>query len=90
MNLQHSHAVSDHRTALLLYRYLDWGSLSRSLSQSDQIVVVYGCPLPLVVRRRKDRAYRLIGPCYVHGMMKGEAMEEREEIGLQGIDFVFK
>ena len=56
----------------------------------DQVVVIYGCPLPLVVRQREDGAYWLIGPCYLYGMMKGKAIEKREELGLQEMVFVFK
>jgi hypothetical protein len=41
----------------------------------DKICLFYGCPIPYVIRPEKDGTYRLVGPCYLHGMMQGEAMQ---------------
>lgn len=41
----------------------------------DKICLFYGCPLPYVIHLEKDGTYRLVGPCYLHGMMQGEAMQ---------------
>ena len=44
----------------------------------DQICVLPGISAPLVLRREKsmpDVTYRLIGDCYIHGLMDGEAID---------------
>jgi hypothetical protein len=41
----------------------------------DCIAVLAGGRVPFVLRRTADY-YRLIGPCYVHGIMEGEAFPE--------------
>ena len=45
--------------------------------EEDIIVVIPGLSMPIVVRKQpnSDR-YRLLGPAYVHGIMKGEYMEQ--------------
>lgn len=42
----------------------------------DTVVLLAGGRLPFVLRSRNDRAWELIGPTYVHGIMYGEAFEE--------------
>ncbi|KAF4995417.1 hypothetical protein FGRMN_5201 [Fusarium graminum] len=44
------------------------------LEEGDIICVVLGCKVPFCLRRIGAR-YVLVGECYVHGLMKGEAME---------------
>jgi Heterokaryon incompatibility protein (HET) len=41
---------------------------------ADQICIFLGVPIPFVIRRAGDH-HILIGPCYVHGMMDGQALE---------------
>ncbi|KAH7394790.1 hypothetical protein BKA66DRAFT_567177 [Pyrenochaeta sp. MPI-SDFR-AT-0127] len=49
----------------------------------DIIVVLLGAPVPHVLRR-KDSYYTLVGECYVHGVMGGEALAHLDqEIALQ-------
>ena len=38
----------------------------------DEIVIFSGSKVPIVVRAEGDR-YKLLGPCYVHSIMDGEA-----------------
>jgi hypothetical protein len=40
----------------------------------DQIWIFLGIPVPFVIRRTIDSNV-LIGPCYVHGMMDGQALK---------------
>ncbi|KAF2135304.1 uncharacterized protein K452DRAFT_333740 [Aplosporella prunicola CBS 121167] len=47
-----------------------------TLIRNDVICILFGGGVPFLLRRQKDH-YVLIGPCYVHGLMKGEAVEER-------------
>lgn len=53
----------------------------------DMIVLLWGCSVPVILRElepRKTRAdgqmddgkYKLIGECYIHGIMKGEFLEK--------------
>lgn len=46
----------------------------------DMICVLYGCSVPVVLRLWKENSkprYRIIGECYVEGIMDGQAMVER-------------
>lgn len=47
----------------------------------DEIGIIYGMDVPFVIRRRedcpdRDADFDLVGECYVHGMMDGEALED--------------
>jgi hypothetical protein len=45
----------------------------------DKIVLFQGCSVPLLLRRVPDvqsEQYRLVGECYIHGIMDGELMNE--------------
>ncbi|KAG7294405.1 hypothetical protein NEMBOFW57_004476 [Staphylotrichum longicolle] len=48
----------------------------------DAILVLFGVPTPLVVRPADDECFTIIGPAYIYGVMKGEALqkENRSEI----------
>ena len=51
----------------------------------DVLAIVNGCKTPFVLRQQGPAEYILIGDCYVHGIMYGEAMEmgsEEKEIAL--------
>ncbi|KAI8623637.1 HET-domain-containing protein [Xylariaceae sp. FL1651] len=41
----------------------------------DCIFVAVGADVPLVVRPVSDKTYKLIGECYIHGVMYGEALK---------------
>jgi hypothetical protein len=54
------------------------------VSAGDVICVVLGCSTPLVLRQdpaREGEYYQLVGACYVHGVMYGEAVWELSEPG---------
>jgi len=57
------------------------GTVPRGAKVGDRIVVLYGGQTPFVLRRDEERdMYRLVGDCYVHGLMQGEALNmELEE-----------
>lgn len=60
-------------------------SVPEQTKAGDTLAVVNGCKTPLVLRRREPDGYVLIGDCYVHGLMYGEAMDmglEETEIAL--------
>lgn len=39
----------------------------------DVVFVLLGCHVPVVLRPRGDNKLKLVGQCYVHGIMEGEA-----------------
>jgi hypothetical protein len=70
-------------------RSLEEASSGRRSLFSDRgymICVLLGGRTPFVLRPREDR-YELIGPCYVHGIMDGEAMEQLRLRNLEHEDF---
>lgn len=52
----------------------------------DEIFVVVGCTVPVVMRPTEDGGYQVVGCCYLHGYMEGEALQE----ALTGIRFYQK
>jgi hypothetical protein len=51
------------------------GFVPKMSQANDLIFVLMGCDIPLVLRPCKNDLYQLVGECYVHGIMNGEAME---------------
>ena len=45
-------------------------------SVGDVICVLFGCDMPVVLRKIDENSYTFIGGCYVHGIMEGEAMRD--------------
>ena len=45
--------------------------------EGDRVCVFSGVPIPFVIRRKGDH-YQLVGPCYVHDMMDGQAVESED------------
>lgn len=52
--------------------YLGWGP--PGMTGTDHVCVIIGCDVPVVLRRVDDH-YIHIGPCWVLGLMNGEALE---------------
>jgi hypothetical protein len=50
--------------------------LPKTAYVGDIICVLYGCPIPHVLRKVNDH-FRVVGCCYVDGMMDGQAFESR-------------
>ncbi|UNI23091.1 hypothetical protein JDV02_008930 [Purpureocillium takamizusanense] len=49
------------------------GLLPLLTKEGDIVVIVHGCHAPFVVRpTRRQGYYKLVGECYVHGVMNGE------------------
>ena len=52
------------------------GMVAAPMRVGDRICIFEGCRMPFVLRPAKgDRGYVLLGDCYVHGLMDGEAIE---------------
>ncbi|KAH8594437.1 heterokaryon incompatibility protein-domain-containing protein [Bisporella sp. PMI_857] len=57
-----------------------------SLQQGDQVCVLFGGRVPFILRKDKEvEEFQLVGEAYVHGIMKGEAMQD-----LSARDFVLR
>lgn len=59
--------------------------------EGDAVCILHGCSVPVVLRSMKgprgEMFWYLIGECYVHGMMDGEAMELRTSNNLMIQEF---
>ena len=61
------------------------GLLPRSARKGDHIFVFPGSSIPFVLRQCSE-GYRILGDCYVHGMMDGEGHGDSD--GFESIDIV--
>lgn len=52
------------------------GTVPKTTKVGDVVCVLFGGQTPFVLRRDKEKEglYRLVGDCYVHGLMQGEAL----------------
>jgi hypothetical protein len=55
---------------------LRMGMFPNTVQQDDIIFAPMGANVPFVLREAKDRRYKLVGECYLHGVMYGEVAEE--------------
>jgi hypothetical protein len=49
--------------------------VSRRAQKEDVVCVFYGGSIPFVVRKIEDGYWRMIGECYIDGLMQGEAIQ---------------
>jgi hypothetical protein len=55
--------------------------------KGDQIWVLLGCSIPLILRRWENKvSFQVIGECYLHGYMNGKAQEEVRNGKLKIVD----
>ncbi|KAJ4154804.1 hypothetical protein LMH87_000080 [Akanthomyces muscarius] len=57
-----------------------------AIQAGDVVCVLLGCKVPFCLRPVGSR-YQLVGECYVHGLMKGEAMEKLKQNELREASF---
>ncbi|KAI8965180.1 hypothetical protein F5Y11DRAFT_314075 [Daldinia sp. FL1419] len=50
------------------------GIINGEPQQGDEIFVVLGCNMPMLLRPTASGEYEVVGDCYVHGIMDGEAL----------------
>jgi len=59
------------------------GLVPRESKEGDLICILLGCSVPVVLRRiaeeDTDAGVTLIGACYIHGMMQGEALTDNND-----------
>jgi hypothetical protein len=65
-------------TVFSTQRYF-FGKGSDTVAPGDRTAVLFGCRVPVVLRPYGD-FYQLVGPCYLHGAMNGEVMQELDKI----------
>ncbi|KAE8417466.1 heterokaryon incompatibility protein-domain-containing protein [Aspergillus pseudocaelatus] len=68
-----------------------FGLCPEATTLGDFICILYGCSVPVILRQstRDPKCYKVIGECYVHGKMEGEAVEDCKEEKTLGTDEVF-
>ena len=57
-----------------------------SIEVDDSVTVLYGGDWPFVLRRVENH-FRLVGHCFIEGIMDGEAMEEYDRLGSEPVTF---
>ena len=59
--------------------FISWtgfmGLAPKGTLPNDEVVLFFGAHVPFIIRASKDGGWKLIGECYVYGIMFGEAME---------------
>jgi hypothetical protein len=69
-----------HRRLFILDDYHIWGTAPNNTLTGDRIFVLIGCSVPVVLHKLSNfDEYRLVGECYCHGFMDGEALGLRDE-----------
>lgn len=78
INATYSHAFS-------LLGVVTWGFVFPTVQQGDEVFVLYGGRMPFILRPRNEgsdaagaRYYRIIGDCYLHNFMDGEAVNNHD------------
>jgi hypothetical protein len=57
------------------------GLCPRQTKAGDLVCILFGCSVPVILRPANEEgtSYKLIGECYVHGKMDGEAMTDLDD-----------
>jgi hypothetical protein len=80
--LQRVQSIIWNRKFLVSETYKWIGLAPTAAEEKDVLVILHGCSVPVVLRPVKEEGqvvgWLLVGECYVHGMMDGEAMGFRE------------
>lgn len=66
---------------LFISKKKEWIGLAPSVAkEGDIICILHGCSVPVLLRPRLESGetlFRLVGECYVHGIMDGEAIDDK-------------
>lgn len=61
------------------------GLAPKTVQTGDTICILFGCSVPVILREHSTnqgiKHYELVGECYLHGMMNGDALKERNDPG---------
>ncbi|UQC81799.1 uncharacterized protein CLUP02_07285 [Colletotrichum lupini] len=72
------HAMRNRRLCFTAKGYL--GLVSETSKVGDEIHILDGCHVPYLLRKVEGRRHRLVGECYVHGIMRGEAVQDGQSM----------
>lgn len=69
------------------------GLAPEATKKQDIVAILYGLSVPVVLRpilnaEEGDNVFRMIGECFIYGMMDGEALDLKEEQGIRSQTFV--
>jgi hypothetical protein len=53
------------------------GLAPKAVQQGDVVAILLGCECPIVLRPYSDNVFHVIGECYVHGLMDGEIISQK-------------
>jgi hypothetical protein len=59
----------------------------KAMKEGDIVTVLFGGNIPFVLRPVGDEHYRLVGECYFHSVMEGQAIEEWKKSGEPAKEF---
>ncbi|KAL8835776.1 MAG: hypothetical protein Q9170_003170 [Blastenia crenularia] len=51
------------------------GIAPHASQKADCVVLIPGCNVPLLLRPMGEQRYKMVGSCYLHGFMEGEAID---------------
>jgi hypothetical protein len=54
-------------------------SASKEVQNGDEVCILFGCAMPLVLRPRNDGTYAIIDAAYVEGIMEGEFLQDKAQ-----------
>jgi Heterokaryon incompatibility protein (HET) len=69
------------------------GLISRYAQVGDQLCILYGCSVPVVLRKHSwgdDHHWQLIGEAYVYGFMDGEGISSMSPAMLKSVEVEFE
>ncbi|CAH0057098.1 unnamed protein product [Clonostachys solani] len=52
-------------------------------SEGDKVVLIAGCHVPFILRPQAEGRYSVVGDCYLHGIMDGEAWDEGRAVVIE-------
>lgn len=69
------------------------GLAPEATKKQDIVAILYGLSVPVVLRHLSnaadgDNVFKMIGSCFIYGMMDGEALDLKEDQGIQDQTFV--
>jgi hypothetical protein len=78
INFEFAVGHANFRKSFFITRKGYFGIGSEILQAGDLLFIPFGSKTPLAIRQKGASSYWLVGQCYVHGIMSGEAMDEFE------------
>ena len=61
------------------------GLAPSSARKGDEVWIVRGTKMPLLLRKQPKGTYRFIGEVYIHGLMQGELFEKKDGLTIQQV-----